>query len=70
MREADEALAQSVDLGSGVRMPLLGLGTWLAGGRAAYQAVRRALDCRRQDYLGRSGRVLAELIARERQTVD
>jgi diketogulonate reductase-like aldo/keto reductase len=44
MMEADEALAQSVDIGSGVRMPLLGLGTWLAGGRQAYQAVRRALD--------------------------
>jgi 2,5-diketo-D-gluconate reductase A len=44
MIEADEALAHSVDIGSGVRMPLLGLGTWLAGGRGAYQAVRRALD--------------------------
>src|SRR2546421_552615 len=43
MMEADESLAHSVDIGSGVRMPLLGLGTWLAGGRAAYQAVRRAL---------------------------
>src|SRR5213083_2795532 len=43
MMEADESLAHSVDIGSGVRMPLLGLETWLAGGRAAYQAVRRAL---------------------------
>jgi diketogulonate reductase-like aldo/keto reductase len=42
--EADEARAQSVDIGSGVRMPLLGLGTWAAGGPEAYQAVRRALD--------------------------
>lgn len=42
--EADEGLAQNVDIGSGVHMPLLGLGTWLAGGRQAYQAVRRALD--------------------------
>jgi 2,5-diketo-D-gluconate reductase A len=42
--EADEALARSVDIGSGVRMPLLGLGTWSASGGEAYQAVRRALD--------------------------
>src|SRR5947209_3070585 len=41
--EADEALAQGVDIGSGVRMPLLGLGTWQAGGREAYHAARRAL---------------------------
>mgnify|MGYP001458672434 CR=1 FL=1 len=43
MMEADESIAHSVDLGSGVRMPLLGLGTWLAGGRSAHQGVRRAL---------------------------
>jgi diketogulonate reductase-like aldo/keto reductase len=42
--EADEAMDQSVDIGSGVRMPLLGLGTWLATGREAYQSVSRALD--------------------------
>jgi diketogulonate reductase-like aldo/keto reductase len=42
--EADEALGQSVDIGPDVRMPLLGLGTWLITGREAYQAVRRALD--------------------------
>jgi 2,5-diketo-D-gluconate reductase A len=42
--EANEAVAQSVDIGSGVRMPLLGLGARLAVGRDAYQAVRRALD--------------------------
>lgn len=42
--ERDGALDQSVDIGAGVRMPLLGLGTWAAGGREAYEAVRRALD--------------------------
>jgi diketogulonate reductase-like aldo/keto reductase len=42
--EADEAMTHSVDLGAGVRMPLLGLGTWLAGGREAYQAARLALE--------------------------
>jgi diketogulonate reductase-like aldo/keto reductase len=42
--EADKAMDQSVDIGSGVRMPLLGFGTWLITGREAYRVVRRALD--------------------------
>lgn len=35
---------RNVDIGDGVPMPLLGLGTWQARGRAAYDAVRRALE--------------------------
>lgn len=34
----------SVPLGGGVDMPLLGFGTWQIRGRAAYQAVRSALE--------------------------
>lgn len=34
----------SVELASGMRMPLLGLGTWQAHGRGAANAVRRALE--------------------------
>jgi diketogulonate reductase-like aldo/keto reductase len=34
----------SVELASGTKMPLLGLGTWQARGRSAVAAVRRALD--------------------------
>jgi 2,5-diketo-D-gluconate reductase A len=33
----------TVDLAGGVRMPILGLGTWQLTGRRAYEAVRRAL---------------------------
>jgi 2,5-diketo-D-gluconate reductase A len=35
---------ERVELASGTRMPLLGLGTWQAGGRSAVDAVRRALE--------------------------
>jgi len=35
--------ADAVDIGGGVRMPLLGLGTWQARGRAAHDAVVTAL---------------------------
>ena len=35
---------RSVEISRGVRMPLLGLGTWLARGSAARQAVLRALE--------------------------
>jgi 2,5-diketo-D-gluconate reductase A len=41
---ADDSTVQAVEIGAGVRMPLLGLGTWLMGGREAYRAVRAALD--------------------------
>jgi 2,5-diketo-D-gluconate reductase A len=34
----------SVTIAPGVEMPLVGLGTWQAGGRQAYAAVRRALE--------------------------
>jgi diketogulonate reductase-like aldo/keto reductase len=34
----------TVALGDGVEIPLVGLGTWQASGRAAYDAVRTALD--------------------------
>jgi 2,5-diketo-D-gluconate reductase A len=34
----------TVPLGDGVDIPLVGLGTWQASGRAAYDAVRTALD--------------------------
>jgi diketogulonate reductase-like aldo/keto reductase len=34
----------SVTIAPGVEMPLVGLGTWQATGRRAYDAVRRALD--------------------------
>jgi 2,5-diketo-D-gluconate reductase A len=34
---------QTVELGSGARMPLLGLGTWQLRGRTAVDAVRHAL---------------------------
>jgi len=34
----------TIGLGDGVEIPLLGLGTWQASGRAAYDAVRTALD--------------------------
>lgn len=37
-------MTDTVDIGSGVSMPLLGLGTWRASGRQAYDAVRKALD--------------------------
>lgn len=36
-------VADAVDIGDGVRMPLLGLGTWQARRRAAYDAVVTAL---------------------------
>jgi len=36
--------ALTVELRSGARMPLLGLGTWQARGRSAVEAVRQALD--------------------------
>jgi diketogulonate reductase-like aldo/keto reductase len=35
---------RTVELAGGVSMPLLGLGTWQASGREAYDAVRAALD--------------------------
>jgi diketogulonate reductase-like aldo/keto reductase len=35
---------ETVELASGARMPLLGLGTWMARGREAFDAVRRALE--------------------------
>jgi diketogulonate reductase-like aldo/keto reductase len=35
---------ESVELASGRKMPLLGLGTWQARGRSAVRAVRRALE--------------------------
>jgi diketogulonate reductase-like aldo/keto reductase len=35
---------ESVELGSGTKMPILGLGTWQARGRSALDAVLRALD--------------------------
>jgi 2,5-diketo-D-gluconate reductase A len=35
---------ESVQIAPGVDMPLLGLGTWKARGRGAYDAVRRALE--------------------------
>jgi 2,5-diketo-D-gluconate reductase A len=34
----------TVDIGSGVQMPVLGLGTWQASGPVAYQAVQHALS--------------------------
>ena len=43
--DVDRPIAgQTVELGSGTRMPLLGLGTWQLRGRAAVDAVRRALE--------------------------
>jgi diketogulonate reductase-like aldo/keto reductase len=35
---------ESVELASGTKMPILGLGTWQARGRGAVRAVRRALE--------------------------
>jgi 2,5-diketo-D-gluconate reductase A len=35
---------RTVEIASGVEMPLLGLGTWQASGNAAYEAVRSALE--------------------------
>jgi diketogulonate reductase-like aldo/keto reductase len=35
---------ESVELASGTRMPILGLGTWQAHGRDAVESVRRALE--------------------------
>jgi diketogulonate reductase-like aldo/keto reductase len=46
-RDVDElrsATDAGVELASGARMPLLGLGTWQAGGRSARDAVARALE--------------------------
>lgn len=40
----EKGIAQTVDIGAGVRMPVLGLGTWQASGRAAHDAVLRALE--------------------------
>ena len=37
-------ITSTVEIGSGVEMPLLGLGTWQASGTEAYDAVRAALD--------------------------
>ena len=37
-------ITRTVEIASGVHMPLLGLGTWQAGGSEAYDAVRSALD--------------------------
>jgi diketogulonate reductase-like aldo/keto reductase len=37
-------MTTAVELAGGVRMPLLGLGTWQLRGRAGYQAVRYALE--------------------------
>ena len=43
--DVDRPIAeQTVELGSGRRMPLLGLGTWQLRGRAAVDAVRLALE--------------------------
>jgi 2,5-diketo-D-gluconate reductase A len=42
--DAAPIAAETVELASGTRMPLLGLGTWQARGRAAVDAVRRALE--------------------------
>ena len=45
MGDIDRPIAgQTVELGSGRRMPLLGLGTWQLRGRAAVDAVRCALE--------------------------
>jgi 2,5-diketo-D-gluconate reductase A len=35
---------RTVEIANGVEMPVLGLGTWLASGREAYDAVRAALE--------------------------
>jgi diketogulonate reductase-like aldo/keto reductase len=37
-------ITSTVEIGNGVQMPLLGLGTWQASGNQAYDAVRSALD--------------------------
>jgi 2,5-diketo-D-gluconate reductase A len=37
-------ITRTVEIASGVEMPLLGLGTWEAGGSEAYHAVRSALE--------------------------
>ena len=37
-------ITQTVEIASGVQMPLLGLGTWEATGREAHDAVRSALE--------------------------
>src|SRR4029078_8120906 len=42
--DVDRLIAGTVELGSGRRMPLLGLGTWQLRGRAAVDAVRCALE--------------------------
>src|SRR5262245_10458869 len=44
MSEERLAAGEYVELESGARMPLLGLGTWQARGRAGAGAVRRALE--------------------------
>jgi len=44
MSEQRPVADESVEVVSGSRMPLLGLGTWQAGGRSAVDAVRRALE--------------------------
>jgi 2,5-diketo-D-gluconate reductase A len=44
MSEQRHALDESVELASGTRMPLLGLGTWQARGREVHDAVVRALE--------------------------
>ena len=36
--------AQSVSIGNGARMPLVGLGTWALRGRSGQAVIRRALD--------------------------
>ena len=33
-----------VDLGGGIALPMVGLGTWQMQGRRAYEAVRHALE--------------------------
>jgi 2,5-diketo-D-gluconate reductase A len=39
-----DAATERVDIGNGVQMPILGLGTWQAHGRSAYDAVRHAVE--------------------------
>src|SRR4029450_13541919 len=36
--------AQSVSIGNGVRLPIVGLGTWALRGRSGQTVIRRALD--------------------------
>jgi diketogulonate reductase-like aldo/keto reductase len=42
--DANEGIGQTVEIAPGIGMPPLGLGTWQATGRQAYEAVRRALE--------------------------